>query len=206
MEYFWVIISIFFFYPGAFLVNLYEQPFVDSIIACDEDEIMVILFFILWLVLNGRFSLELVLLGIPISLAVCAFVVKVLGYSLQTEKKLLRGLPWFLEYLLNLIVEIGKASFSVAALAFNPKAAPEPVIVEFHSGLDSAIMNVILANSITLTPGTTTIFQKGDFFVVHCLRREYAQGLDESSFLRRLHLFPYIEFQLPRIPSLPVKK
>ena len=40
-----------------------------------------------------------------------------------------------------------------------------------------------------LTPGTYTVFQEKDRFVIHCLRREYAEGLEDSSFvhlLRRL--------------------
>ena len=63
---------------------------------------------------------------------------------------------------------------------------PEPVIVEFHSGFQSRLQNVLLANSITLTPGTITVFQDGDHFVVHCLRREYAEGIEDSSFVRLL--------------------
>jgi multicomponent Na+:H+ antiporter subunit E len=45
---------------------------------------------------------------------------------------------------------------------------------------------VLLANSITLTPGTYTLFQDKDHFVVHCLRREYAEGMDNSTFVELL--------------------
>ena len=89
-------------------------------------------------------------------------------------------------YSLTLIREIFKAALAVALLAFDPKGKPEPVIVEFDSGLPTDFQNVLLANSITLTPGTYTLFQDKDHFVVHCLRREYAEGIDNSSFVELL--------------------
>ena len=60
--------------------------------------------------------------------------------------------------------------------------------MEFHSGLKTELQNVLLANSITLTPGTYTLFQEGDHFVVHCLKREYGEGMEESSFIKYLRL------------------
>ena len=44
----------------------------------------------------------------------------------------------------------------------------------------------LLANSIALTPGTYTLFLQGDHFVIHCLRPEYAEGIEDSSFVRLL--------------------
>ena len=55
-----------------------------------------------------------------------------------------------------------------------------------HSGFHTQLQNVLLANSITLTPGTITLFQEGDHFVVHCLRREFGDGIEESSFVKLL--------------------
>ena len=44
----------------------------------------------------------------------------------------------------------------------------------------------ILANSITLTPGTITVHVRDDLFMVHCLDRELAEGLEDSEFEQRL--------------------
>jgi len=85
----------------------------------------------------------------------------------------------------NLVVEIIKAAFQVAVLAWSKKT-PDPVMVEFHSGLEGNLTNVLLANSITLTPGTFTVHQDGDRFIVHCLRAEYAEGIEDSSFIKLL--------------------
>ena len=78
-----------------------------------------------------------------------------------------------------------KAAWLVARMVFRADE-PDPVIVEFHSGLKTQFQNVLLANSITLTPGTITVFQEGDHFVIHALRREYAEGLESSSFIKLL--------------------
>ena len=149
---------------------------------------MIIFFFLLWLILNGRITAELVLLGIPISALVLLLANRAVGYTLKTDIRIMRNLPVFFLYTLNLVAEILKASAAVMGVVLDPSKKPEPVIVEFHSGLKTELQNVLLANSITLTPGTYTLFQEGDHFVVHCLKREYGEGIGESSFVKYLRL------------------
>ena len=146
---------------------------------------MPLLYFFLWIVLNGRVTPELIVFGILISGGACAFTYRVFDYSPRNDLFFFRNSPVFLLYFLNLILEILKAAFLVMSLVFEAED-PEPVIVEFHSGFSMNLQNVLLANSITLTPGTITIIQEGDHFVVHCLRREYAEGIENSSFVRIL--------------------
>ena len=149
---------------------------------------MIIFFFLLWLILNGRVTAELILLGIPISALVLLLANRAVGYTVKTDIRIMRNLPVFFLYTLNLVAEILKASAAVMGVVLDPSKKPEPVIVEFHSGLKTELQNVLLANSITLTPGTYTLFQEGDHFVVHCLKREYGEGIGESSFVKYLRL------------------
>jgi len=151
---------------------------------------MPVLIFLLWLLLWGRITLEIVIFGLLITGALYLFAVKVLGYPWRRELYFLRCGPIFLLYLLNLLRETLLAAATVAKLALTPGAHPEPVLVEFHSGLEGDALNVILANSITLTPGTVTVFQEHDRFLIHALRREYAEGIADSSFIRLLRRFP----------------
>jgi energy-converting hydrogenase B subunit A len=58
-------------------------------------------------------------------------------------------------YFIVLIVEIIKATIDVALRTLNGKV--EPVIVEIETELKRPVSQVILANSITLTPGTLSI-------------------------------------------------
>ena len=142
--------------------------------------------FALWLIFNGRIDLELVIIGLMGAGLIMLFLVRVMGYEIATERRIYRNIPWAIVYVANLVKEVVKAAMDVMEVSFNKNLKPDPVIVEFHSGLEQEIQNVFLANSITLTPGTITVFQEGDFFVIHCLRGEYAQGIEDSSFIRLL--------------------
>lgn len=141
--------------------------------------------FLLWIVLNGRVTVELVIFGVVIATAVTVFADRVIGYKSATDKLILRNLPIFFLYILNLIKEIIVSAFAMAGMVYSAEP-PKPVIIEFHSGFDTRLQNVLLANSITLTPGTITIFQEGDYFVIHCLKREFGEGIEDSSFVRLL--------------------
>ena len=147
---------------------------------------MFILFLLLWLVFNGRLTAEIFFLGLFFAAALSALFYKVLGYSPASDRKLLRNLPLVFLYVGNLVLEIIKAAFQVTALVWKRGETPDPIMVEFRSGLSDPFANVVLANSITLTPGTFTVEHSEDRFVIHCLRPEFAEGLDDSSFIHLL--------------------
>ncbi len=147
---------------------------------------MLLFFFTLWIILNGRVTPEIILLGILTASAVFLFARSAFGYSLSAERLLFVNLPLAILYFLNLIREIILSAFHVAGIILNPGRHPDPVIIEFDSGLSGSLRNVILANSITLTPGTYTVGLEGDHFTVHCLVPEYADGMGDSSFIRLL--------------------
>lgn len=151
---------------------------------------MTVLLFALWLALNGRITLEIVLFGLGIDALGMVFLTGLTGWSMEKERILLRSLPLVGIYALDLLWEALKAALAVLPVALLPSGKRDPVLVEFRSGLPREYQNVILANSITLTPGTITVFQEGDRFVVHALRREWAEGLDQSSFVRLLRRAP----------------
>ncbi len=54
---------------------------------------MAVLFFLLWIIFNGRVTLEIVLFGIAISALLTLFICKVFGYSRQKDKWILTNLP-----------------------------------------------------------------------------------------------------------------
>ena len=145
---------------------------------------MVAFSFVLWIVLNGKITLELILFGALIALIVYLFAHAAFGYSLKTERLIWRFFPLILRYFVNLVWEIFLAAIKVVKTVW--KSRPDPVIIEFHSGLPTAFQNVILANSITLTPGTITGKLEGSHFTVHCLDRSMADGIEDSVFVRQL--------------------
>jgi len=147
---------------------------------------MFLLYYGLWILLNGRITPEILIFGAGIAGAAALLTARLRGRTWHEEKQVLCRLPLLICYAGVLTAEIVRASLDVIRLAWDRKGRPDPVIVEFRSGLPGAWRNALLANSITLTPGTYTLFQEGDHLVVHCLRAAWAKGLEESVFVRML--------------------
>ena len=147
---------------------------------------MFLLLLFLWFVFNGNFTVEILLFGIIISAAVCLFASKFLGYSFRREFRLLKNLPAFIAYLFILVIEIIKANLAVMKLIAQGEEKLTPAIVHFHSGLHSGLARTILADSITLTPGTITVSMHENEFYVHCLDKSLAEGITDSVFVKRL--------------------
>lgn len=147
---------------------------------------MFLLFFAVWLILNGRITVEICILGALISGTLFYFTCRFMEYSLKKEMLLFRLFPLAVQYLWVLVREIVKANLCVLKIILSPELQPEPALVYFESDLRSETAKMILANSITLTPGTITVSVEGRRFCVHCLDRELAEGMEESVFVELL--------------------
>ena len=147
---------------------------------------MYFLFLIFWIILNGRFTLEILLFGLVISAVVYAFICRFMGYSPRKDFFLFRNLILLLTFAGVLVKEIARANLSVLKLILSPKYEPEPALIYFRTDLKYGVSRVLLANSITLTPGTITVSVVGDEFCVHCLDKEFAEGIADSDFVKLL--------------------
>jgi multicomponent Na+:H+ antiporter subunit E len=74
---------------------------------------------------------------------------------------------WLLIYLVIFIWECIKANFDVAYRVLHPAMPIRPGIVKVKTELKSDFARMMLANSITMTPGTITVDIIGDYFYVH---------------------------------------
>ena len=72
-------------------------------------------------------------------------------------------------------------------IILSPELQPEPAFVYFDTAFQTGLAKVLLANSITLTPGTITVALEDNEYTVHCLDRRFGEGLADSSFVRLLH-------------------
>jgi multicomponent Na+:H+ antiporter subunit E len=141
---------------------------------------------LLWIAFNGRITVEVVMIGLLITAALYVFCVKFLDYRLKNELRILRMIPSGLAYAALLLLEIGKACFAVMRIVSNPRYKVKPQLITFHTPLKTTIAQNILANSITLTPGTISVFVEGDKLTVHCLDQTLAEGIEDLVFQRRL--------------------
>lgn len=147
---------------------------------------MFLLFFAVWVILNGKVTLEICLFGLGISAALFYFICRYMDYSIRSEMLLFRLIPLFFQYFWVLVQEIVKANVAVFKLIMSPELQPEPAIVYFDTDLKTGLAKVLLANSITLTPGTITVSVEDNRFCVHCLDKELAGGLEDSTFVELL--------------------
>lgn len=154
---------------------------------------MFVAFLLLWIIFNGRITMEILLIGIMISAALFAFCCRFMNYGIRKDLRLMKRLPLALQYIVILVIEILKANRQVLYFITTPRYQVEPQIVHFTSHLRSEAARVILANSITLTPGTITVGLEGKEFYVHCLDREFAEGMENSIFVELLEKMEAIE-------------
>ena len=144
---------------------------------------MLPVFFLLWVIFNGNFTLEICIFGVIISVVIFAFICKFMDHSLRKEIVFYRKTILFIRYALLLVREIVKANFGVVHMILSQKEEIQPLLVTFHSDLKTATGKAFLANAITLTPGTITVSLEGDQYTVHCLDESLAEGMNDSEFV-----------------------
>lgn len=97
-----------------------------------------------------------------------------------------KTIPLWALYILILFKEVLIANIQVAIIALSPKMAIKPHIVDYRSELKGEMFLTILANSITLTPGTMSVDIIGSDFKIHCLNENYAESLNGNIFEKML--------------------
>lgn len=141
---------------------------------------MFIGFFLLWILLNGNFALKTILLGIAFSAVLYLFLCVFFGFNIKKDIKICKNIPIFIAFVFMLIISIIIANAKVMKVIIDPKDKPSPDIVEFKTDIKSNILKSVLANSITITPGTISVYVKDDIITVHCLKKVYMDGFENS--------------------------
>ncbi len=121
---------------------------------------------VVWFALTSSFHFQEVIIGIFVSFILSLFLSR-RYLELSLPPLSLKRVAFFILYILVLFKEIIKANFDVAYRVVHPKMPIKPGIVIIKTGLKSDIAKMILANSITLTPGTFTLDIVGDVLLIH---------------------------------------
>jgi len=141
--------------------------------------------FIIWLMLTSSFHWQELVVGALISL-VLALVLNERYRELGLPPIGVKRIVWALAYIVVLLKEIVIANFDVAYRVIHPKMPIKPGIVIIRTSLKRDIAKLILANSITLTPGTFTLDIKDDRILIHWINvqaeetREATQVIGEK--------------------------
>ena len=131
---------------------------------------MFFLLFLTWILLNGRVNIEVVLTGAAVSAALTWLARKTLHLRPWGVRRLIWRLPRvFLRRVLSPRKRQGGGQ-----------------LVWYDCGLEEMGTRLVLANSITLTPGTITVGLKGKRICVYALDGEFSKDLPQSGFSKRL--------------------
>ena len=132
--------------------------------------------FVFWIFLSGEFSFILLFSGIISSLLVSYISHDLLIGNGDMKLGFIRTIR-FIKFLPWLLWQIVLANIDLAIRTLHPKMPINPMLINFKNNLKTDLGMVILANSITLTPGTVTIDVNENEFLVHVISEKAAQSL-----------------------------
>ena len=121
-----------------------------------------------WMLFTGSFDPHTLIMGLVFSLLIALLTYSLFIHEKEADKRSLLPRVHLLGiYLLVIIFKMYVASFKVLFNAIRGDINPR--VVHFRTRLKSDLARVILANSITLTPGTMTLHLDDDHLIVHWL-------------------------------------
>lgn len=83
-----------------------------------------------------------------------------------------------------LLWEVLKANLVIAYLILHPRLPIDPSIDTLETETTEGLERMVLANSITLTPGTVTVDVSGSEFTIHALTTGSREGLEQGRLQR----------------------
>ena len=131
-----------------------------------------IVLMIAWVLLN--WTLDPVNLAIGVGISLFLSFVFCSKCELFTDINLTpKAFAYTIMYLFVFIIELIKANIDVTRRVLSPSLPINPGIVKVKTKLKSKMARLILADSITLTPGTFTLQVEEDTFYIHWINVEH---------------------------------
>jgi len=137
-----------------------------------------------WLLWSGIYKPLLLALG-AFSCLLTIYIKHRMKYF-ETELFALRFGRRLIGYWLWLIREVVKSSLDVARIVLSPSLPISPQVITIKASCKHPVDQAILANSITLTPGTLALDVHNGEIVVHALTSEGAEELRQGEMDRRV--------------------
>jgi multicomponent Na+:H+ antiporter subunit E len=117
------------------------------------------------MVLTSNVQLFNIIVGLGVSFSIALLYVK-----LFTHKAFEFISPvWFAVYLYVLLKNLILSNIQISKRILRPDMKLSPAIVAVKTNLESDWKKLLLANSITLTPGTLTLDIKDDILFIHVI-------------------------------------
>lgn len=144
--------------------------------------LLTLVLFAFWVVLSGKIEARYLIIGFVTALGVTVITrpFSVLSRDGAGGAAVsVWGLPWLrlLAFLPWLFWQLVKSSVLMAWLILHPKMPVDPQVIRFKKHFPHPVGYFVLANSITLTPGTLTVDVEDGRFTVHCVHAATAESL-----------------------------
>jgi multicomponent Na+:H+ antiporter subunit E len=126
-----------------------------------------------WIMLTNTLAADSLLVGMVASLSIPLLFRNGLSFFTEfraTPRAFAAGLSFYGYFLKELV----KSNLRLAAIVLSTDLPIRPGIVKVRTRLKSRMGRLMLANSITLTPGTLTVELDGEWLYVHWVRVEAA--------------------------------
>jgi multicomponent Na+:H+ antiporter subunit E len=143
-----------------------------------------LLWMAIWLLWSGLYKPLLITLGVLSCLLTLYLAYRMdfferKVYSLHFVTRLVPFWCW-------LGLELIKANIEVAKIVLHPRLPISPTLVRLSASTSNPVLQAILGNSITLTPGTVTLDDHNGDLLVHCLTQQGAQTIEAGEIDRRV--------------------
>jgi multicomponent Na+:H+ antiporter subunit E len=135
--------------------------------------------FFLWLLLAGTLTTQEIIAGAIVALVIALLPLPgsdVYGEVLLAPRRIGAVVAYFFVFLWAVV----KSNLDVAFRVLSPTLPINPGIVRVKTRLKSRIGRLLLANSITLTPGTISVAIEGEDVFVHWINTS-ARDVEEST-------------------------
>lgn len=143
-------------------------------------------YLVLWIILNGRITLEIVLVGVAVCLLLTLFTMKLTGQTFKQEMLGFFCVFRYVGYFALLVADMFRSGWRIVMLVLHPKREVRPKMKHVRTGIRQEGHQVLYANSITLTPGTITVELEDGRFWVHALDASLLEGLEDNAMTRKL--------------------
>lgn len=152
--------------------------------------VVFVMLMVTWVIFSGFLDVFHLTLGV-ISCGIVAWLSSDLLFQNRWKplRRRIREFFRLMAYLGWLLWQIVLANLHLLRLAFSSRDALQPQIVRYESKLETDFEKFLLANSITLTPGTVTMKIMGGTFYIHAISDVSVDGLDGEMEKRIAHIF-----------------
>jgi len=134
----------------------------------------------IWLMMAGTLDTAELFTGLLVSMLIVFLAAP--RFAFLDDIKFTRDMPLYLiKFVFVFVRALIEANIDMARRILSPSLPIYPAVVEVHTELRSSLGKLLLANCITLTPGTLTIDVVNDTLRIHWIDARDAMDIEQAT-------------------------